>query len=244
MNCSLCGAPLERPGQGHRCVGGPVPPVRPPASWQAWFWAVLVLAVLFTAVAVARLIGPVPAVLRVVAPLGLFLAVVGWSVSTKRVAAAAGGTAAVVRNWAMSCGWFVLLLSYVLPPVSPAVFHAVRVAAAPLMVAGLLIARGRMARWLVEPAPPAPQGPPVVAADPAVAAPAAHAGGPPPAPYAAGPSPALHAAGPPPARPRPATAVPGFVPPPEPQPEDWDASLWDPDIQADIERRRHRRPSP
>ncbi|GAA3933455.1 hypothetical protein Aau02nite_26550 [Amorphoplanes auranticolor] len=30
------------------------------------------------------------------------------------------------------------------------------------------------------------------------------------------------------------------VPSPEPRPEDWDAGRWDPEIQADIERRRHR----
>jgi hypothetical protein len=31
-----------------------------------------------------------------------------------------------------------------------------------------------------------------------------------------------------------------LLPPTEVQPLDWDASRWDPDVQADIERRRHR----
>jgi hypothetical protein len=45
---------------------------------------------------------------------------------------------------------------------------------------------------------------------------------------------------PPPPGPQISTPNTRLLPPVETQPEDWDASLWDPEIQADIERRRRR----
>ncbi len=210
MNCTLCGTPLAHAGQGHRCAGGPVPAVRPPARWQASYWALMATVVLYTAVALTEVLtGPAPTVVQFAAPVAVFLAFVVWAASTRRLAETHGGTVAVVRNAVLTCGWLTLLASYVLP-MPPTAYRLVAAAAGPVMIAGLLIARGKIQQWLVEPAEPAEP---------------------------------LAAVGPPPG-PSPHPFTPVTMPTADVRPDDWNASLWDPDIQAEIERKRHRNRPP
>ena len=210
MNCTLCGTPLTHAGQGHRCAGGPAPAVRPPARWQASYWALMATVVLYTAVVLVGVLdGPASPAVQIAASFAVFVAFVVWAGSTRRLAETYGGTVAVVRNVALTCGWLALLISYVLPMSSTA-YRFAAVAAGPFMVAGLLIARNKVHQWLVEPA------------DPAVPLPA-------PVPQP-GPSPHPFA--------------PVTMPNADVRPDDWNASLWDPDIQAEIERKRHRHRPP
>ncbi|MCM4078452.1 hypothetical protein [Paractinoplanes hotanensis] len=146
-------------------------------------------------------------VLSFAVPLALFVSVLVWTNLTKRIVESYGGLVTVVRNWAMTSGWLILVLSYVLPAKTPTAFHLGRAAGGLLLIAGLLISRVKLQRWLAEPtvrADPAP----AVRADSGVSAPGL------------GQRPLL--------------------PPVETQPRDWDAAAWDPEIQADIERRRRR----
>nr|WP_221383050.1 hypothetical protein [Actinoplanes polyasparticus] len=146
-------------------------------------------------------------VLSFAVPLALFVSVLVWTNLTKRIVESYGGLAAVVRNWVMTSGWLILVLSYLLPAKTPTAFHLARAAGGLLLIAGLLISRVKLQRWLAEPS--APDNPaPAVHSHPGVSA------------------------SPPGQRP--------LLPPVEIQPRDWDASAWDPEIQADIERRRHR----
>ncbi|MCY1144362.1 hypothetical protein OWR29_40745 [Actinoplanes sp. Pm04-4] len=189
--------------------------VPPPRRWLVAMWVVAGAAVLFAVhslvrAAIAADVFTPPAGLPVTAlsyavPLALFVAFVVWANVTRSVVEGLGGVVQVVQNWAISVPTLVIFLSYVLPAKTPAAFHLGRAVAGLLLVAGLLISRSKLQRWLVEPAsePLPPVAPP-------------------------------------------RSAVPTFprtaplLPPVEVQPRDWDASAWDPEIQADIERRRRR----
>ena len=221
MNCARCGVHLDHPGQGHSCAGGPVPVIRPPLRWQLALGLVLLLAVglallssIRAAIAADAITAPswLPVrMLSVVVPVALFVSFGLWANVTKRIVVGAGGMVAVVRNWAMSLGALILFLAYLLPMKAPAGFHVARAAGAILLMTGLLISRGKLHRWLVEPADVAPP-----AAPPSAAINFGSRIGP-------VPSAGLRI---------------GQLPPPVPQPEDWDAARWDPEIQRHIERRR------
>ena len=198
-----------------------MPAIRAPRRWQLALGTLLLLALVFGLLSLTRaaiqadLITP-PAwlpvtVLSFAVPLALVVTFVAWSNLTKGLVEGYGGMVAVVRNWAMTCGWLILFLSYLLPMKTPTAFHLARAAAAILIVIGLLISRNKLERWLAEPAAPAGTEPGAIHPPPSLDDPQQRGSGTPIA--------------------RPAPVV-------EAQPQDWDASLWDPEIQADIERRR------
>ncbi|MBM0230812.1 hypothetical protein JNW91_02320 [Micromonospora sp. STR1_7] len=161
----------------------------------------------------------VVSVLSVVVPLALFVAFVVWSNLAKGLVEAHGGTVALVRNWAVAVSSLVLFLSYLLPMKTPVAFHVVRATAAILLVIGALAMSVRLQRRLTGPAAPNTAAHPGAAATPAGSRAIAGSVGPR------------------------SVSVTGLMPPAEPQPEDWNAALWDPEVQVDIERRRrHRQP--
>ncbi|MEU7971520.1 hypothetical protein AB0B48_05715 [Micromonospora sp. NPDC049089] len=153
--------------------------------------------------------------LSIAVPLALFAAFLTWSNVTKRVIDAHSIAAATVRHWAVGAGGLLLFLSYLLPVKTPTAFHVVRAAAAILLGIGALVTHRRATRRLADPATPAGGIPPRDTQD----APPGQV------PQQAGSQPA-----------RLALDI-------ETQPEDWNASLWDPEVQRDIERRR-RQPTP
>jgi hypothetical protein len=240
MNCARCGTALAHPGQGHSCAGGPVPATRPPAAWQAALWTALAFAVVYSLLCLVRaaitvgLIAspatPLVTVLAVAAPLALFAVLVVWAKITRGVVERLGGTVVVVSNWAISCFLLVFVASYLVASSTSPALHLARAAAAVLLVVGLLIARAKISRWLVEPAPagvPAQPGTqPASVADPAG-----------PAGFQPGQLPQQRRVGP-----RFGTPVARLPPPPEPEPHDWDAALWDPEVQRAIKRRRRAAP--
>ncbi|MGQ5263192.1 hypothetical protein ACTWLT_20890 [Micromonospora sp. ZYX-F-536] len=147
-------------------------------------------------------------------PLALFFAFLAWSNATKDVVEAHGGTVAAVRNWAISGGSIILVLSYLLPMKTPTAFHVVRAAAAILVIIGSLITHNRVSRRLAEPAAPATAAGPAGLADDV------------------------------PQQRQSVSPTAGTPLPAEPQPEDWNAALWDPEVQRDIERRRRQSTPP
>jgi hypothetical protein len=226
MNCPKCGSHLDHPGQGHTCAVGPVPVARPPQHWELLLGTVLVLAMAFAVLSLIRAavradLVESPTWLPITAlsfalPLGLFVSIVVWMNLTKRVAETHGGKVTVLRNWVLSWGSLILFLSYLLPAKTPTAFHVARAGAATLLIVGLLIARTKLHRWLAEPAP--------VPATPDTVNPRQER------------VPQQLRSGPPAGTPiarliGPAVEVPS---------QDWDASSWDPEIQADIERRRRK----
>ncbi|MEU8114502.1 hypothetical protein [Micromonospora sp. NPDC048947] len=226
MNCSNCGSQLDHPGQGHTCLGGVAPPPQPPAHWQAAQWALLALAALFAGLSLVRAAitadlltppsGGVISALSIAGPLALFAAFFTWSNVTKRVIDAQSIAAATVRHWAVGTGALLLFLSYLLPMKTPTAFHVVRAIAAILLAIGALITHRRAMRRLTDPATPADQN------------------------DAAGPSIAplrMDEARPGQVESQPARLALDI----ETQPEDWNASLWDPEVQRDIERRRRQK---
>ncbi|MFI6231988.1 hypothetical protein ACIBD9_00335 [Micromonospora sp. NPDC050784] len=160
--------------------------------------------------------GKVISALSIAGPLALFAAFLTWSNVTKRVIEAHSIAAATVRHWAIGAGALLLFLSYLLPVKTPTAFHVVRAAAAILLGVGAVITHRRATRRLADPATSAGDIPPRDMDE----------------------------------------ARPGQVPqqvrsqparPPldiETQPEDWNASLWDPEIQQDIDRRRRQQTPP
>ncbi|MGC4794711.1 hypothetical protein ACLQ3H_11380 [Micromonospora saelicesensis] len=233
MNCSTCGSQLDHPGQGHTCLGGATPLPQPPGYWQAAQWALVTLATLFAGLSLVRAAitadlltppsGKVISALSIAGPLALFAAFLTWSNVTKRVIEAHSIAAAAVRHWAIGAGALLLALSYLLPMKTPTAFHVVRAAAAILLGIGALITHRRAARRLAEPATPAPQSNPTGTGIPPLPINEARPGQVPPQ---VGSQPA-----------RLALDI-------ETQPEDWNASLWDPEVQRDIERRRRQQTPP
>ncbi|GIF48798.1 hypothetical protein Afe04nite_33370 [Asanoa ferruginea] len=149
-------------------------------------------------------------------PLALIVSIVVWMNLTKGVVEGHGGRVTVLRNWALSWGSLILFLSYLLPAKTPTAFHVARAGAATLLVAGLLISRTKLHRWLAEPAPAADMASHTHLPQERV--------------------PQRLRSGPPPG-----TPIARLLPPAVEVPSrDWDASSWDPEIQADIERRRRR----
>ncbi|MET8360831.1 hypothetical protein [Micromonospora sp. NPDC005171] len=226
MNCANCGSQLDHPGQGHTCLGGATPPPQPPAHWQAAQWVLVALAALFAGLSLVRAAitadlltppsGEVISALSIAGPLALFAAFLTWSNVTRRVIDAHSIAAAAVRHWAIGAGALLLFLSYLLPVKTPTAFHIVRAAAAILLAVGALITHRRATRRLADPATPAGGIPP---RDMNEARPGQ-------VPQQVGSQPA-----------RPPLDI-------ETQPEDWNASLWDPEIQQDIDRRRRQQTPP
>ncbi|MFC0564824.1 hypothetical protein ACFFHU_11850 [Plantactinospora siamensis] len=168
-------------------------------------------------------------VLAAVAPAALFLAFAALARATNRLVET---RFSIVRNWALSSGGLVLFLAYLLPLKIPVALHLARAVGAILLIAGVLIADRKLRRWQAAPVP-------AITVLPGVAA------GPQTDPvgrYGAAGMPALGDRDRPeqaqPQRPRP--QVSGTQMSMEPEPTDWDASLWDPDVQQDIEHRRRR----
>ncbi|WP_327033858.1 hypothetical protein [Micromonospora ureilytica] len=229
MNCSNCGSQLDHPGQGHTCLGGVAPPPQPPAHWQVAQWALVTLAALFAGFSVVRAAitadlltppsGAVISALSIAGPLAFFAAFLTWSNVTKRVIDAHSIAAATVRHWAIGAGALLLLLSYLLPVKTPTAFHVVRAAAAILLGIGALITHSRATRRLADPATTADQN---------------DATGTGIAPQR------MDDARPGQAGSQPARLALDI----ETQPEDWNASLWDPEVQRDIERRRRQQAPP
>ncbi|WP_406072959.1 hypothetical protein [Micromonospora sp. NBC_01638] len=229
MNCSTCGSQLDHPGQGHTCLGDATPPPRPPAYWHAAQWALVTLAVFFAGLSLVRAAitadlltppsGKVISALSIAGPLALFAAFLTWSNVTKRVIDAQSIAAASIRHWAVGAGALLFLLSYLLPVKTPTAFHVVRAAAAILLGVGALITHGRAARRLADPATPADQN---------------DATGTGIAPLR------MEEARPGQVANQPARLALDI----ETQPEDWNASLWDPEVQRDIERRRRQQAPP
>ncbi len=198
--------------------------------WQVALWSVFSLALAFAALSALRaaisadLIAPPTGLpvqaLAIVVPLALVVAVMTWANMTKNYVEGYGGMVTVVRNAAMSSGFLILFLSYLLPIAVSTAIHGARAAGALLMSIGLLVSRMKLRRWITEPAVP-------------VSAPQPRLGDevPRPGQPQRGNGPQLGAPGSP-------------LLSPETQPEDWNASLWDPEIQADIERRRRTEPTP
>ncbi|MBM0203291.1 hypothetical protein ACIA47_13410 [Micromonospora sp. NPDC051227] len=226
MNCSNCGSPLDHPGQGHTCLGGVAPPPQPPAHWQAAQWALVALAALLAGVSLVRAAitadlltppsGKVISALSIAGPLALFAAFLTWSNVTKRVIDAHSIAAATVRHWAVGAGALLLFLSYLLPVKTPTAFHVVRAAAAILLAIGALITHRRATRRLAGPATPAEQSDTTGAGIPPLG---------------------MNEARPGQVESQPARLALDI----ETQPEDWNASLWDPEVQRDIERRRRQK---
>ncbi|NYF59940.1 hypothetical protein [Micromonospora purpureochromogenes] len=166
-------------------------------------------------------------VLSIAVPLALFFAFLVWSNLTKGIIEAYDGTVAIVRNWAVSCGGLILFLSYLLPMKTPAGFHVARAAGAILLAIGALIARSKLGHWLAAP------GAPVSGAAGRQSASADDAYDRVNLPSGVDD----------PRRGQPQQQSAQIVELPlsaEPQPEDWNASRWDPEVQEDIERRRRR----
>jgi hypothetical protein len=220
MNCPKCGSQLDHPGQGHTCLGGAAPTPQPPAAWQASIWVLVALAVLFAGLSLVRAAisadvltppaGKVITALSLAAPLALLIAFLAWSNRTKGVIDARGVPVTAVRHWAVPLGTLLIFLSYLLPMKTPTAFHAVRAAAAIVLVIGALITHGRAGR----------AAPPDTATEPG----------------RQGELPQQSPSGAPPAW-APLLDV-------DTQPQDWNASLWDPEVQQDIERRRRRSTPP
>ncbi|MEU1585679.1 hypothetical protein [Micromonospora sp. NPDC005710] len=235
MKCSNCGIQLDHAGQGHTCLGGVTPPPQPPAHWQVAQWVLVTLAVIFAGLSLVRAAiaadlltppsGDVISALSVVVPLALFAAFLTWSNVTKRVIDAHSIAASTVRHWAVGAGGLLLFVSYLLPVKTPTAFHIVRAVAAILLGIGALVTHRRATRRLADPATPAGDIPPRDQND------ATGTGIAPQRMDEARPG----QAGSQPARP------PLDI---ETQPEDWNASLWDPEVQRDIERRRRQQTPP
>ncbi|MCF0092078.1 hypothetical protein B0E54_00899 [Micromonospora sp. MH99] len=200
---------------------------RPPAGWRATLWTLVTLAGAFAALSLLRAAidadvikspgaGALTA-LSIVVPLALFFAFLAWSNRTKSAVEAHGGTLAAVRNWAVAGGSLLLFLSYLLPMKTPVAFHLVRALAALLVIVGAWILHRRVERLLAEPAAP----PAAVRPD---------------GPQGAGERGHL-----PQQR---GVSTTGMPLSPEPQPEDWNAALWDPEVQRDIEARQRRSSPP
>ncbi|MGC1209966.1 MAG: hypothetical protein WA890_01695 [Micromonospora sp.] len=188
-------------------------------------------------------------VLSIAVPLTLFFAFLAWSNRTKRVIDSHDCPVAIVRNWAVSCGSIILFLSYLLPMKTPAGFHLARAAGAILLIIGALITRSRLGRWLANPTaatatPGSHHGARSASAAPAMIIPGSMI------PQSASGDDANGRVNLPlgnddprrsqPQQPRSGAQIVGVPLSPEPQPEDWNASLWDPEVQEDIERRRRR----
>jgi hypothetical protein len=163
--------------------------------------------------------GEVISALSIAGPLALFAAFLTWSNVTKRVIDAHSIAAAAVRHWAIGAAALLLLLSYLLPVKTPTAFHVVRAAAAILLGIGALITHRRTARRLADPATPANPNETTGAGIAPLGTTEARPG-------QVGSQPA-----------RLALDI-------ETQPEDWNASLWDPEVQRDIERRRRQQAPP
>ncbi|MGC4866954.1 hypothetical protein ACLQ3B_16145 [Micromonospora sp. DT53] len=204
-------------------------PPRPPAHWQAAQWVLVTLAAVFAGLSLIRAAitadlltlpsGDVIDVLSIAGPLALFAAFLTWSNVTKRVIDAHSIAAATVRHWAIGAGALLLFLSYLLPVKTPTAFHVVRAAAAILLGIGALITHGRATRRLAEPSTPADQNDATGTGTAPQWVDEARPG-------QVGSQPA-----------RLALDI-------ETQPEDWNASLWDPEVQQDIERRRRQQAPP
>ncbi|WP_446217356.1 hypothetical protein [Micromonospora sp. IBHARD004] len=245
VNCPKCGTQVDHPGQGHTCVSAPAPVDGLPPRWQAALWALLALAVLFAGLSLVRaaiiadlIVSPssqAVTVLSIAVPLALFFAFLGWSNLTKRVIDAHDCPVSIVRNWAVSCGSIILFLSYLLPMKTPAGFHLARAAGAILLIIGALITRSKLGRWLANPAAAAAHPGSHHGAGSASAAPAAIVSGS-AAPQSASADEAYGRVN----LPRSGAQIVGVPLSAEPRPEDWNPSLWDPEVQEDIERRRRR----
>ncbi|MEH0935736.1 hypothetical protein [Micromonospora psammae] len=240
MDCQKFGTHLDHLGQGHTCASASAPVAGPSPRWQAAaLWTLLTLAVLFAGLSLVRaainadlMISPSGQAVRVLSialPSALLLAFLTWSNLTKRVIDAHGCPVAIVRNWVGSCGVLILFLSYLLPMKTPAAFHVARAAGAILLAIGALIIRSRLRRWLAAPAGivSGSAGAQSASADDAYGRVDLPLGNDDPRSRQ-------------PQQPRSGAQAVGMPLSAEPQPEDWNASLWDPEVQEDIERRRRR----
>jgi hypothetical protein len=211
MNCSTCGIRLTRAGQGHRCAGGSVPRILLPLRWRIAWWALLVL----TAALGTRSLTKAAIAAGVLESSGKEIPVV----------LSAGLAAALVVTFVV---WARLTKGIVEAHggTVAVVRNWAMSSAAVLVVVSLVLSSDTAAFHLIRVAAAALLIVGVSVARAKIqswlttADPPAGAGD----------------------REAETVVTPSWsgVPSPEPRPEDWDAGRWDPEIQADIERRRRR----
>jgi hypothetical protein len=216
MTCASCGAELEWPGQGHTCRCAAPVPAHPHTSVRFAAWATIVLAVLVGATSLATALALLDQPGRVAAARIAWLAGIGLFVAlVVTLSAFLRGARRVLEERGLSAlrlrHWAFSAWSILF-----LLSVAVQVMSPSYDEPGRIIAAGLLAAAV----------PFLVVAVLATRAKVVRALS----------GPAFHGEPPAPAPPE----IPGPLLPVTPQPGDWDATRWDPEVQADIERRRRR----
>ena len=229
MQCAKCGATLDHAGQAHNCGPAYVPPTEPPTGWTVAAYCLMGLSALFAATsvvyAVVRLqvlntatvtpLDQLGASAFSIAIIALIVASVLWRRSTRRLVDSQGADG---RRFAQHWGYRVyavalFLVLYVQWGAGVNNRNGIVVTAVLRCVAALALIGGVVHTW--------------VRIRRLMAGPVREHFG------AQQYSLVTGAAEPDPLNPL----------APNPTHMDWNAAQWDPDIQAEIERRRHRNPS-
>jgi hypothetical protein len=219
MNCPVCGSQLEHAGQGHTCAGGSVAAAGPPQRWQIAFWAVLLAAVVLAALSLLRaaigadlITSPdgLPVTALAIAVPALLLVTFGVWSNVTKGVVEGYGGMVAVVRNWAVSAGSLILFLAYLLPAKAPTAFHLARAAGAILLVIGLLISRGKLQRWLIP----PATPPGEASSPRQ----------------------VQVQVPPQLRAGPQT----MTPPAEPQPRDWDASQWDPDIQADIERRRHR----
>jgi hypothetical protein len=211
MNCSTCGTRLTHAGQAHSCAGGPVPRIQLPMRWRIAWWSLLVLSAALGTHSLTKA--------------AIVAGVLESSGKQIPVVLSAALAVALVVSWVV---WANLTRTVVEAHggTVAVVRNWAMSSATILILLSVVLPSDNEAVHLIRVAAAALLVVGAFLARVKIQS------------WLTTPGPPAGAAAP-----RAETVVtPSFsgVPSPEPRPEDWDAGRWDPEIQADIERRRHR----